>query len=177
MNCLDYVKSVDLPKIKGILGFSYVWNEKTNQETLNNLEEHREAYNPRYIRIVPNCQATELEQELNNEIMPDIVSQLGQNYFYQPKTFNKPDNCWWGYFKPFLLHDGFVYPCSSVVLNDSAERKFHEKFRWCRMEELERKYFLALSPFPTDNCTHCVFSEQNQLIQDIIYAGECKDFI
>ena len=66
MNCLDYVNEIDLPEIKGVLGFSYVINEKTNADVLSRLDEHVKKYKPAYIRVVPNCRATNEEQEVNN---------------------------------------------------------------------------------------------------------------
>jgi MoaA/NifB/PqqE/SkfB family radical SAM enzyme len=178
MNCLDYVDSVDIPKISGILGFSYVWNVKTTNDVLDKLEQHRKEYLPSYIRIVPNCQCTDEEQERNNEILSDFVyNKMGPDYFYQAKQFGKPKTCYWGYFKPFILHDGFVYPCSSIVLNDSADRKFHESFQWCAIEQLVEKCCKPIKSFNTINCNHCVFCKQNEIIADLLEPMKDKNFI
>ena len=177
MNCLDYVDTVDLPKIKGTLGFSYVMNEKTDENIFLRLRDYIDIYNPAYVRVVPDCQATDEEQEINNKNYSELISKWGEPFFYQAKQFKKPDNCYWCYFKPFLLHDGFIYPCSSVVLNDTADKQFHNRFRWCAMEELIEKYNEPMESFFNQECNHCVFSQQNNLITSILNPNGMEDFI
>lgn len=177
MNCLDYEDEVAIPQIPGTLGFSYVWNEKTSEKTLSRLKDHVFQYKPEYVRIVPNCQSTHEEQEENNRVLSDIVRRMGEPYFYQTKSFSKPQACWWCYWKPFLLHDGWVYPCSSVVLNTSSDKSFHEKFRWVHMDNLMEKYKKKLSWYDPQFCDHCVFRAQNDLCQSLIEPEKMKDFI
>jgi len=177
MNCLDYVDAIEVPKIQGTLGFSYVMNEKSDSKVMLRLFDFVERHKPAYVRIVPNCQATDVEQEHNNRELSELVKLWGPPYFYQAKIFQKPDKCYWCYLKPFLLHDGWVYPCSSVVLNYDAERKFHEKYRWEKMEDLPLIYNQKIRPFPTDHCNHCVFFEHNELIKNIIQPSGMEDFI
>jgi len=147
MNCLDYVSDVDIPKIKGVLGFSYVMNEKTDVLVLS-----------------------------NNKIYGDKIAKWGAPYFYQEKIFDRPDHCYWCYFKPFILHDGFVYPCSSVVLHSGAEGRFNDQFRWVRMEDLPDIYKEEMAPFPTKDCDHCVFKEQNDSV-GMILNPQMENFI
>ena len=115
MNCLDYFSHVDIPKIKGTLGFSYVMNEKTDQDVLDRLDLHVEQHAPKYVRIVPNCLATFEEQEKNNRMYGKLVKGWGHPYFYQEKIFDTPKECYWGYFKPFWLHDNYVLPTEFLV--------------------------------------------------------------
>lgn len=176
MNCLDYVDSVDIPDIQGTLGFSYVMNDKTDDELLEKLDIHVKKYQPEYVRIVTNCLATSEEQNSNNLIYGKMVKSMGAPYFYQPKVFNQPENCWWCYFKPFLLHDGYVYPCSSVVLNSGADGTFHKKFRWTTMKDLPLMYENEMVSFSTDQCDHCVFNGQNALV-DMILNPQMENFI
>lgn len=177
MNCLDYVNEVNLPTIKETLGFSYVMNEKTNGDVLLKLDDYVDRYKPAYIRVVPNCRATNKEQEINNTNYGELIAKWESPYFYQPKTFGKPNNCFWCYFKPFLLHDGFVYPCSSVVLNDTADVQFHDRFRWCAMEELLKKYDLPMESFNNIECNKCVFKQQNDIIESILNPNNMEEFI
>jgi MoaA/NifB/PqqE/SkfB family radical SAM enzyme len=177
MNCLDYADSIDIPSIKGTLGFSYVMNDKSYPEVLDRLDTYVKKFKPSYVRIVPNCQATQEQQEFNNKALSEKVSQWGEPYFYQEKKFEKPKNCWWSYFKPFLLHDGFIYPCSSVVLNDSAERQFHSKFRLCEMKEFMELVDKEMVSFDNKLCDHCVFTQQNNLIDTLINKTGMEDFI
>lgn len=179
MNCLDYVDKVDLPKLsKGTtLGFSYVMNNNTTLESLGKLSYHVKKYAPKYVRVVPNCQASEEEQIRNNKHYAKKIAKIGEPYFYQAKVFEKPNKCYWGYFKPFLLHDGFVYRCSSVVLNDDAERSFHNKYRWCHASELFKLYHKRIDPYIPKDCDKCVFTNQNNLIDSIISPNEMINFI
>lgn len=177
MNCLDYVDDIEIPDIPGTLGFSYVMNEKTSLSILARLQVYVEKVNPAYVRIVPNCQASDEEQDENNRKLGEEVLKWSAPYFYQPKTFHKPDKCYWGYFKPFILHDGWVYPCSSVVLNADAERSFHDKYRWVKMAELPSVYRRNIRPNPTENCNHCVFSEQNAMVDNLLDPSGMEDFI
>ena len=165
MNCLDYVDNIDIPDFKGTLGFSYVMNDKTAEsDVLYRLDNAVIKYNPKYVRIVPNCLATPEQQKINNKIYSEKVARWGKPYFYQVKEFNQPDHCYWCYFKPFILHDGYVYPCSSVVLNSGASGKFHEKYRWIKMSEFADVYKKPMVPFSTKKCNCCVFKNQNDLI-------------
>ncbi len=179
MNCFDYVDSIDIPKLSNntTLGFSYVVNNKTTKEMVKRIDALIDRYNPKYVRVVPNCQATDEQQKKNNKYLSKEVEKLGHPYFYQAKTFNKPDKCYWGYLKPFVLHDGFVYRCSSVVLNDDAERSFHDKYRWCHVSEFKSIYKKEIIPYIPDSCHHCVFTKQNNLVDSIIHPNEMKNFI
>jgi len=169
LNSLDYVSDINIPTdYKGTLGFSYVMNQKTDPLIIDHIKEYVKKYKPKYVRIVPNCQIPSEELNETNLRLSKMVSSWGLPFFYQTKTFSQPKRCWWGYFKPFLLHDGYVYPCSSVVLNSSANRSFHKKFRLMSMQ----KFLLAVDqkavPFNSQKCTNCVFGEQNSLIESTI---------
>jgi organic radical activating enzyme len=177
MNCLDYVSQVKLPRIKGVLGFSYVMNEKTTADILHNLNDHVRCYGPEYVRIVPNCQATVEQQIDNNRKYSELVRDWGYPYFYQAKNFESPERCWWGYFKPFVLHDRSVFRCSSVVLNPGSEFTFHRRFKWCDMSELPSKYEKPIEPYIPENCQHCVFKGQNDLVDGIIHKNGLENFI
>ena len=177
MNCLDYRDAVELPdNIRGTLGFSYVMNDDTTAEILTKLDEHVKRHKPSYVRIVPNCQATHEEQEVNNQRLSAMVSSWGEPYFYQAKHFSKPKNCYWGYLKPFLLHNEWVYPCSSVVLNEDSDKTFHSKYKWVKMEELPRLYLSSMKGGDWD-CTHCVFRPQNDIIESLLNPTGMEDFI
>jgi hypothetical protein len=177
MNSLDYVDSIEIPSIKGTLGFSYVMNSETTPDIITRLKQYVNTSNPKYVRIVPNCQATDDEQRRNNDLLSKMVSDWGEPFFYQAKNFERPKNCWWCYYKPYLAQDGWVFPCSSVILNNDADYKFHENYRWCRMEELSKKYSEKMAPFNPERCNHCVFSGQNEIIESLINPDGMEDFL
>jgi len=169
MNGIDYNKRIDLPDIKGTLGFSYVINDQTTDAKFETLDGYVKEYRPEYVRIVPNCQVTIEQQEKNNREYSKLVEKLGKPYFYQAKVFEKPDHCYFGYTNPFLLHDGWIYPCSSVVLNDDADRQFHEKYRMVHMNMLPDFYKMPMKSFCNDSCSHCVFTAQNNILADLVH--------
>jgi MoaA/NifB/PqqE/SkfB family radical SAM enzyme len=177
MNCLDYVDAIEVPRIQGTLGFSYVMNEKSDSKVMLRLFDFVERHKPAYVRIVPNCQATDVEQEHNNRELSELVKLWGPPYFYQAKIFQKPDKCYWGYLKPFINFDGSVFRCSSVVLNPDSGCRFHEKYKWCNIEDLVSKYKEKIIPYNPTDCYHCVFKNQNDLIDSIINPNGHEDFI
>jgi len=177
LNCLDYVEDIELPKIKGVLGFSYVMNEETSPAIIKKLVQYAKDYNPSYVRIVPNCLSSNEEQIRNNKILSEMIKDWGSPFFYQAKVFEQPKNCWWGYLKPFVNHDGSVFRCSSIVLNPDADRTFHEKYKWCNVEELHSMYTKEMVPFDPRDCPRCVFSNQNNLIESLMTPNGQEAFI
>ena len=177
VNCLEYVDDIVIPEISGTLGFSYVWNERTDLKILGRIQRYVDKYKPAYVRIVPNCLASSDEQRINNDKYSELVSQWGPPYFYQRKEFERPDSCWWGYLKPFAHHDGWVYPCSSVVLNSGADGRFHERFRWVRIVDIPKLYNNEMQPVASDECDHCVFKKQNDHVSYLINPTGMENFI
>ena len=177
MNCLEYVGDIAIPEIPGTLGFSYVYNEKTTSETIEKIRQYAAIHRAEYVRVVPNCLATDEQQERNNVELAEFVKTVGYPFFYQAKHFRRPASCYWGLFKPFVLHDGWVYPCSSVVLNESADRQFHERFRMCRLEKLPQLYLDEAEPVPTTYCNHCVFYPQNAILGEMLNRHGMENFI
>lgn len=179
MNGIDYGRIPQKPcdSFKGTLGFSYVWNDRTGPEEIEFLKKSVAFLNPTYVRIVPNCLATHEQQEKNNIEIAAKVAEMGPPFFYQAKHFKTPSKCYWGLFKPFLLHDGYVYPCSSVVLNMEADRQFHEKYRIGQMETFPEIYKNDIQFYETTNCSHCVFHNQNMLIEDLLHPNGMQNFV
>ena len=175
INALEYVEEIDIPNIKGTLGFSLCVHK--NPTVLpESIEHHIKKYKPSYVRVVPDCLPGENEESLR-EICRQIVERYGEPFFFQEKNFTTPERCWWGYIKPFILHDGYVYPCSSVVLNSGAEGLFHQRYRWLKMEDLVMHYAAPMEPYPTDSCDRCVFGRQNADVDSVINPNGMEAFI
>jgi len=175
INALEYVEEIDIPNIKGTLGFSLCVHK--NPTVLpESIEHHIKKYKPSYVRVVPDCLPGENEESLR-EICRQIVERYGEPFFFQEKNFTTPERCWWGYIKPFILHDGYVYPCSSVVLNSGAEGLFHQRYRWLKMEDLVMHYAAQMEPYPTGGCDRCVFGRQNSDVDSVINPNGHEDFI
>ena len=179
MNGMDYDRQASKPpsSFKGTLSMSYVYNELTTQDTLDEIKARADAWGAQVIRVVPNCLTTDEEQDQNNKILAERVKGWGKPWFYQPKVFGAPERCYWGYIKPFALHDGYIYPCSSVVLNEGSEGVFHSKYRWATYEAFVEKYSEVMVPFEPINCSHCVFRSQNDLVSNLINPTGMEDFV
>jgi organic radical activating enzyme len=163
----DKIKIPDLPD-NVTLGLSHVYTDDTTPEVIHRINEFIKRCDPKYVRIVSNCLTTPENQERNNRIIASIVKSWGPPYFYQPKEFKQPERCWWFMVKPFILHDGFVYRCSSVVLNPNSEGRFHERYRFCRLEELVDFYQKKSEPYIPDSCSNCVFYPNNMEVDSLM---------
>lgn len=174
LNFLDYDKELNLKIPKGpVIGFSYVWNELSNLNKIQRLLEYKERYNAQYIRIVPDCRNVKFIEKYRIEIQPKIQDKLDSGFFFQEKDYTPPKRCWIGYLKPFINSDGYLYHCSA---NPLIELKFNPKFRMGKIENI-KNIWDNVKPFSTKYCGECFFKEHNELIEDIIYKIEHKDFI
>ena len=184
-NVFDYKNKIDIPEnYAGTLGFSYCWTDGIS--TIDRLKEIREialTNNVKYIRLVPNCLGNKKEQEEKNIFLPLIATQVGEPVFYQPKIFDTPTNCYWGYIKPFLYCDEHVYPCSSTVLNTDANKQFNTSYRWCHWKDIEKVWGVECeqveikSIIDTSKCDHCVFTGQNNDLDYALHEQEQEDFV
>ena len=179
-NVYDEVGKIDIPILfPGTLGFSYVWNEGVSSiNTLKKIQDIALYNEVSYIRLVPNCLATKEEQYVNNESLARMAEVLGVPFFFQRKTFGTPSNCYWGYIKPFLYPDGYVYPCSSIVLNTSADQQFNEVYRLCHWSEINKFWEREIrSLVNTDKCDKCVFTDQNEMLEYALCYQDHEDFL
>ncbi len=179
-NVLDYRDEIDLPKnFKGTLGFSYCWTEGlSTEEQLLKIKDIALKNDVKYIRMVPNCLSTKEELQKQHDFLIPLVEKVGEPFFYQQKEFGTPDNCYWGYLKPFLYCDGYVYPCSSTVLNANADKQFNPAYRWYHWKDITKTYEAKISSaVDTKACTHCVFCDQNDLLDYALNNQPHENFI
>jgi hypothetical protein len=129
-----------------------------------------EQYKPVYVRALANClqpdqipERHRLLSEMANRIDPKIV-------FSQFKPPSQPKkNCAKIYTRPCLNADGWTYCCDSVVLNRTAGHKFGSDWRVCRWDEVGKLFSEKIRQvIPNDICPGCVFSDQVDLIGEII---------
>lgn len=180
LNCINYVSDLQLPEIPGnvTVGFSYCIEEDDILDELKDkLMPYVEKYNPRYVRLVPNCLVSLTDQIYHNQFYSEHIDDWGKPFFYQKKVFNQTERCWWCYIKPFVLHDGWVYPCSSVVLNSGAEGRFHDRYRWCEFSHLPERYTNIAFAYNGNGCDHCVFSGNNELVDYVVNYKGMENFV
>lgn len=179
-NVLDYRDEIDIPEnFIGTLGFSYCWTEGlSTEEQLLKIKDIALKNDVKYIRMVPNCLSTKEELQKQHDFLIPLVEKVGEPFFYQQKEFGTPDNCYWGYLKPFLYCDGYVYPCSSTVLNANADKQFNPAYRWYHWKDITKTYETKItSAVDTKVCTHCVFCDQNDILDYALNEQPHENFI
>lgn len=137
----------------------------------------------KYIRVLPNCLLPQAQLLLEHRSIQSIAERLGDaRYFHQYKVHAAPraDFCHQSVFRPYLSEEPFhggepgtVYPCDSVVLNDSVAH-FAEKYQLCRPEDIldymDRKIEPGFSP--AHDCAGCVFTSNVNMLDDYATTGE-----
>jgi MoaA/NifB/PqqE/SkfB family radical SAM enzyme len=131
-----------------------------------------ERHSPAYVRLLSNCLQPDLIpvrhrmlSEMAQRINPDVC-------FSQNKPPRQPRKCWKVLPHPCLNADGWVYPCDSVVLNQTAGHKFGSAWRICRAERIGELYAdPSAFNMPDGICPGCVFADQVDLLNDIVEKG------
>lgn len=128
-----------------------------------------ERYSPTYVRLLCNCLQPEQIPE-RHALLSAMAQRINPNIvFSQFKPPRQPHACYKGYPHPVLNTDGYVYPCDSVVLNQTAGHKFANPWRICRWDEVGALYAQPIKPnLPNDICPGCVFSDQVDLIASVV---------
>ena len=172
MNALEYAGDFELDIPENVtLGLSYVWTDKSSEAKLLWIDKYKKQYDAQYVRVVPNCLNRKDMDYFKKKIAPIVNKYDG--FFPQSKEYTKPDRCWFGYLKPFLNSDGYIYHCSAIPL---IHRKFASRFRMGHWSEI-KKIWSAPIAFDTGPCDKCFFRIQNDVIEALLTKGEHEDFI
>lgn len=138
----------------------------------------------KYIRLLPNCLLEQDRLLLEHKNLQELVTQLNDTrYFQQYKIHGAPScsTCHQSYFRPYLSEEPFhldgepgtVYPCDSVVLNDSVTH-FAQKYQICKPENIldyiDGKIKHEFNP--KRDCTGCVFTENVNMLDKWLVSGE-----
>jgi hypothetical protein len=141
------------------------------------------AYNPAYIRLLPNCLEPELIAQrcrqlegmaarINASLKKDVA-------FVQYKPPQAPKACLLGVVHPVLATDGLVYPCDSVTLavaeigyrEGKPDHNFRSPWAICHWSEIaglyENKLPHSLIHNPGEMCRGCVFTTQNKILEGV----------
>ncbi len=133
------------------------------------IREYVKAHNPQYVRLLANCLQPDLIPH-RHKLLSEMASRIDPHrVFSQHKPPRQPGKCWKVLPHPCLNSDGWVYPCDSVVLNESAGHKFANPWRICRAEQI-RELYEDPSKFqmPDGICPGCVFADQVDLINGVV---------
>jgi len=147
-------------------------------EMLNKVSKIADKLNAKYIRLLPNCLLEQKHLIAQHKSLDNILSKVNDSrFFHQYKVHGAPqcDTCHQSYFRPYLSEEPFyktkipgtVYPCDSVVLNDSYQH-FAEEYQLCAPEDildyLDRKIKARFDP--RERCAGCVFTDNVNMLND-----------
>lgn len=133
--------------------------------------------NAKYIRLLPNCLLEQKHLIAQHKALDNTLNQINdKRFFHQYKIHGAPKSaiCHQSYFRPYLSEEPFhkdgepgtVYPCDSVVLNNSYQY-FAEEYQLCKpqdiLEYLDKNITHKFDP--RKNCTGCVFTENVNMLE------------
>ena len=168
-----------------VVGCSMVYtveHESTNEvmvdrvDMLKKVSKIADRLKAQYIRLLPNCLLEQRHLIAQHKALDNTLNQVGDTrFFHQYKVHGAPKEkvCHQSYFRPYLSEEPFhkdgvpgtVYPCDSVVLNDSYQH-FAEEYQLCKPGEiidyLDRKIEARFDP--RDRCKGCVFTENVNML-------------
>jgi len=177
-----------------IVGCSFVWtseHESTEFDTsdrydlLKKIAKVADNVGAQYVRVLPNClleQKQLVEQHVSlNRVLENFNDQ---RFFQQYKVHGAPEcnTCHQSYFRPYLSEEAFedgepgtVYPCDSVVLNESVTH-FAKKYQLCKPEnvldymdgKIKHKFNAS------KDCGGCVFTDNVNMLNDWKENGRNK---
>ncbi len=180
LNALDYTGKMEfLPwnlKTVSDVGFSYVWNEKTNEEILNRVEHFATENNVKFVRIVPDCSDIEKQKEYDNIIKEFVKGK--DKFFYQNKDRSLPESCAVGLIKPYLCPDGNIYMCTAHPL---LNRKVDERFKIGNIKDIKKIWEIPIEMFSPKGkgceAGKCFFCEHNDIIFGAIGEHKHEKFV
>ncbi|TXH11529.1 MAG: radical SAM protein [Spirochaetes bacterium] len=179
-----------------VVGCSTVYSvehEATNEEVpLDRLElfakisKVADRCGAKYIRVLPNCLLEQNQLILEHKSIQKIAEKLGDTrYFQQYKVHGAPDSdvCHQSYFRPYLSEEpyhedgepGTVYPCDSVVLNNS-QAFFAKQYQLCKpenvLEFMDQKIQQQFNP--REACKGCVFTGNVNQLKEWKESGKSR---
>lgn len=150
------------------------------EELTGQLIHYARTYRPRYMRLLPNCLEPSLIPKRCEQlecVTYEINRAVGNNVaFVQQKPPQAPHACYLGFLHPVLTPSGYVMPCDSHCLNESADHKLGgEPWRICHMSEIAKLYenpVRSLIADPSKTCPGCVFTHSNEILEEVVNGGQ-----
>jgi len=161
-------QKIKIPDIPGTVGLSYCYHK--DEDVWDDILRKADELKAEYIRVLPDCTLPQKELiEWHQKL--DAVLPNDKRFIHQPKLHAAPQSsiCHQSYFRPYLHESGLVYPCDSVVLNDSPG-KFIGKYALCKAADigqyLDRKTEHGFNPI--HDCSGCVFTGTVNMLEDYV---------
>lgn len=169
INVFDgWEQKISIPKLDCTVGCSYIYTG--DDVELDKVADKASELGAKYIRVLPDCRHENLPMWHEK-----IDSIFDDRFMHQYKIHSTPnmDVCHQSYFRPYLHESGWVFPCDSVVLNNSPGM-FLDKYRLCRYDEIDEYLKGNILPkfTPRNDCHGCVFSDNLKLLDTWVKTGE-----
>jgi hypothetical protein len=188
---LDEGKTVDDYNFEGFdlekIGFSYIIYEKTTKESIEKIAQLVDKYPKiKFVRIAADCLTEESLRIKDN--WGDIISTIDKYNKFFIKEINDnflpyEKNCFVGMIRPYWVWNG-IYICTSHVLK---HRNYDEKWKLCDPQNIElawnqmnERFKRGENPYNIDiknDCWHCYYKNNNQILDSIIKELPDKDFV
>ena len=147
-------------------------------ELLKKVSKVADNCGAKYIRMLPNCLLEQKQLIQQHVSLKKLLEQVeDKRYFQQYKVHGAPScgTCHQSYFRPYLSEEPFsedgipgtVFPCDSVVLNDTLTH-FAKTFQLCKPEDV-LKYIdgeISQKFDAREDCKGCVFTDNVNMLND-----------
>ena len=134
--------------------------------------------NAKYVSVLPNCLLEQRDLFAMHKSLDKTLQNFNdERFFHQHKIHGAPKNkvCSQAYFRPYLSEEvhtesgkvGAVYPCDSVVLNNSYAF-FASEYQICHASDI-LKFFnreIELKFDARERCDGCVFTDSVNMLND-----------
>ena len=172
---------------KGKLAFSYIINDRTNNQVLNNIYELVQNYpEVKFVRIAGDCLSGKNLKRIKrkwgkkieriNQSGKFFVKEINNNYLPFKKF------CGVGAVRPYCVEDGKIYICTSHVLKN---RTYDKNYIIGDMNNVKEMYALMnikrlIGEPPYDinvkKCFHCFYYNNNKILYEITRQIPDKNF-
>jgi len=172
---------------KGILGFSYILNNKTTEGTIKKVADLVDQRpDVKFVRIAPDCLDRPLIKTFKKKWggIIDKINESGKFFLKEmsDKFLAYPDFCGIGLIRPYCTEDGNIYVCNSYLLR---KRKYEDEWIIGHITDVKGMYKRANKMFKETRkpykvniagCYHCLFSNNNKILHTIIKDIKDKNF-
>ena len=176
-NFPSWQEKIWIPDITGRVGLSYCYY--TEENIWADIQKKADQLDAEYIRVLPDCTLPQ-DQLIEWHEKLDKVLPNDERFIHQPKLHETPktSTCHQSFFRPYLHESGVVYPCDSVVLNDSPGA-FKIKYALCESQDIGL-YLQRKIPQQFDamkDCSGCVFTKTINMLEDYVNGIQDPDFV
>lgn len=153
-------------------------NNQDRLEVFKSAAKIADKINATYIRVLPNCLLDQKYLIAQHESLDKDLEKINDSrFFHQYKIHESPKSkiCHQSFFRPYLSEETFgesgipgtVYPCDSVVLNESFQH-FAKIYQLCRAKDILDYLDGKIQPKfnPEQNCSGCVFTRNINMLEN-----------